>query len=342
MSPQPGWRGSYWHELEADTGRRILLPAPQLTLGTGLAAVQAAMQAAGAPCELLTEAEAASRFPDVRTDGPALLEPGSAVIDAASALAALAAGVPEIATGVRVTRLTDDGRQVTLRTSAGEITARFAVVTAGPWSGALLGALSVAIHGRATLEQVAYLRPAGQRDPVSAGEPAGPDSAPATDGADGTPVMPATPIFIAHAEQAPYGLPVPGSLLYKVGIHPSGPAISPDAQDQEADPYLVGRLSEVARRYLPGYDSEPAATERCIYDNTPDEDFILDRAGNVVVGCGTSGHGFKFGPLLGRWLADLVSGPGGPRAPGAADPESALDPVLRRRFSLARFRPPVD
>ena len=35
----------YWHELEADTGRRILLPAPQLTLGTGLAAVQAAMQA---------------------------------------------------------------------------------------------------------------------------------------------------------------------------------------------------------------------------------------------------------------------------------------------------------
>ncbi len=98
----------------------------------------------------------------------------------------------------------------------------------------------------------------------------------------------------------------------------------------------------MARRYLPGYDSEPAATERCIYDNTPDEDFILDRAGNVVVGCGTSGHGFKFGPLLGRWLADLVSGPGGPRAPGAADPESALDPVLRRRFSLARFRPPVD
>ena len=219
----------YWHELEADTGRRILLPAPQLTLGTGLAAVQAAMQAAGAPCELLTEAEAASRFPDVRTDGPALLEPGSAVIDAASALAALAAGVPEIATGVRVTRLTDDGRLVTLRTSAGVITARSAVVTAGPWSGDLLGALSVAIHGRATLEQVAYLRPAGQR------ETAGTDSAPA---ADGAPVMAATPIFIAHAEQAPYGLPVPGSLLYKVGIHPSGPAISPDAQDQEADPYL--------------------------------------------------------------------------------------------------------
>ena len=149
--------------------------------------------------------------------------------------------------------------------------------------------------------------------------------------------MAATPIFIAHAEQAPYGLPVPGSLLYKVGIHPSGPAISPDAQHQEADSYLIGRLSEVARRYLPGYDCEPAAAERCIYDNTPDEDFILGRAGNVVVGCGTSGHGFKFGPLLGRWLADLAAGPAG--SPAAADPGSALDPVLRRRFSLDRFRP---
>jgi sarcosine oxidase len=33
---------------------------------------------------------------------------------------------------------------------------------------------------------------------------------------------------------------------------------------------------------------------------------VLDRVGPVVVGCGTSGHGFKFGPLFGRILADLA------------------------------------
>jgi sarcosine oxidase len=50
------------------------------------------------------------------------------------------------------------------------------------------------------------------------------------------------------------------------------------------------------------------ATERCVYDNSTDTDFVLDRVGRVVVGCGTSGHGFKFGPLLGELLADLAEG----------------------------------
>ncbi|MFZ0044760.1 MAG: FAD-dependent oxidoreductase, partial [Streptosporangiaceae bacterium] len=89
-----------------------------------------------------------------------------------------------------------------------------------------------------------------------------------------------------------------------------------------------GRLSEVASRHLPGYDPDPAATERCTYDNSPDEDFILDRTGNVVIGCGTSGHGFKFGPLLGEWLADLATG----TAPAGQ---------LQQRFAVGRFSAPV-
>ncbi|MFY9887594.1 MAG: FAD-dependent oxidoreductase [Streptosporangiaceae bacterium] len=297
-----------WHELESESARRILHPASQLTFGSGLQAVHDAMRAAGAPCELLTAAEAAARFPAVRTGGPALLEPDSAVIAADEALAALAARVPQVRTGVRVDQLADDGRQVTLRTSAGVLTARSVIVTAGPWSGRLLATVGVAVPGRATLEQVAYLRPA---------DTAGTDDDPA-----------AMPIFIAHAQQSPYGLPVPGSALYKIGIHPSGPAIDPGQHGQSPDPYLLGRLSEVASRHLPGYDPDPAATERCTYDNSPDEDFILDRTGNVVIGCGTSGHGFKFGPLLGEWLADLATG----TAPAGQ---------LQQRFAVGRFSAPV-
>ena len=117
------------------------------------------------------------------------------------------------------------------------------------------------------------------------------------------------PIFLCHDEQIPYGLPVPGSPLYKFGLHHSGPLVRPGAaQDQSADPGLARQLEEMARRHLPGFDPRPVQLERCVYDNTPDEDFILDRIGNVVVGCGTSGHGFKFGPLLGEWLAGLAVG----------------------------------
>jgi sarcosine oxidase len=297
--------GELWRVLEAESGHRILLPTPQLTFGTGLRAVHDAMQTAGAPCELLPTAAAAERFPAVRIDGPALLEPESCVIAADAALKALAAAVPEIRTGVRAVRLSDDGRQVTVHTSNGALTARAAVITAGPWSGALLATLGLPLPGRPTLEQVAYLRPGGATAPP--------------------------PIFICHADRAPYGLPVPGSPLYKVGIHPSGPATDPDAQEQSADPYLLGKLSEVARRYLPGYDPEPAAAERCVYDNSPDEEFVVDRIGNVVVGSGTSGHGFKFGPLFGEWLADLATGASG-----------GLAPELRQRFTLSRFRPAAE
>ena len=42
------------------------------------------------------------------------------------------------------------------------------------------------------------------------------------------------------------------------------------------------------------------------YTNTASEDFVLERHGRVVRGAGTSGHGFKFGPLLGERLADLA------------------------------------
>ena len=300
--PDPGYVSAarqareLWHELAAEAGRTILRPAPQLTFGPQLAGVHEAMRQAGAPCELLAAEAAAERFPGIRAGGPALLETESAVIAADEALAALAAAAGPVVAGVRATSLSDDGRLVTLRTTAADVTARAAIVTAGPWTSGLL-ARQFGVPSRATLEQVAYLAPAGQ---------------PRHD-----------PIFICHGDQSPYGLPVPGSDHYKIGIHQSGPVADPDGQDQSPDPALLARLADVARRYLPGYAPEPVATERCVYDNAPDEDFILDRVGNIVLGCGTSGHGFKFGPLFGAWLAALACG--GPDVP----PD---------RFALARFR----
>ncbi len=308
--PDPGYvaaarrAGELWRQLEAESGRVILHPTPQLTFGTGLRGVQDAMSQAGAPWELLTAGEVAQRFPTISTGGPALLEPESCVTAADQALAALADGVAEIQTGVRVASLADAGGRVTLRTSSEPVIARVAIITAGPWSGRLLETLGIGLPLRPTLEQVAYLRLAA------------PDDQPA-------------PIFICHGTPSPYGLPVPGTSLYKVGIHLSGPVADPDGGDQPADDYQVARISEVVRQVLPGYDPAPAETERCMYDNTPDEDFVVDRVGNVVIGCGTSGHGFKFGPLFGEWLADLATG-----QPRDAPSERF---ALSERFAQSRF-----
>ena len=62
------------------------------------------------------------------------------------------------------------------------------------------------------------------------------------------------------------------------------------------------------RAWLPDFEPQGAVIDTCLYDNTTDEDFILDRVGHVVVGAGTSGHGFKFGVVLGEVLAGLVIG----------------------------------
>jgi sarcosine oxidase len=180
------------------------------------------------------------------------------------------------------------------------------IVTAGPWTAALL-APQLTLPTEPTLEQVGYLVPKAERQ-----RPA--------------------PIFICHGSESAYGLPVPGSDRYKIGIHCSGPTVSPDQQDQEPDPVMLEQLVRAADWHVPGYQPNPVETERCIYDNTPDEDFILDRVGNIVIGCGTSGHGFKFGPLFGHWLAGLATV--GPEA--LADSDA---PGARERFGVARFRP---
>jgi sarcosine oxidase len=124
------------------------------------------------------------------------------------------------------------------------------------------------------------------------------------------------PIFIEWGDDMIYGLPVPQGPrggLYKVSHHTPGSPLDrydptdPHAIDED-DPVLLAMLTEAVARLLPGLDPEPVASERCVYDNSADTDFVLDRVGHVVVGSGTSGHGFKFGPLLGELLADLADG----------------------------------
>jgi sarcosine oxidase len=69
----------------------------------------------------------------------------------------------------------------------------------------------------------------------------------------------------------------------------------------------VVRLSAWIKERFHGAEPEPQSAETCLYTNTDDERFILERHGPVVVGSPCSGHGFKFAPLIGQRLADLVN-----------------------------------
>jgi sarcosine oxidase len=289
-----------WTELEEASGERLLEPTPQLTFGPLAGQVKTALERAGAPVEVLTEAEAMSRFTGVALNGAGdiLYEPESAVIRADRALAVLAARVqPQVR---KVTELTasDSGVQVSL--ADGEtIDAEVAIVSAGSWTGRLVAPAGISVPGRTSFEQVAFFAPATPTAPTAPTQPA------------------PLPILINYgATTSPYGLPVPGTNRYKLGIHFGGPTIDPDHQSQVEDAGMTRQLQQAVTEFLPGLDPVPVAVERCIYDISPDTNFIVDRIGNVVIGCGTSGHGFKFGPLIGEWLAELAIGQGqGPLPP---------------------------
>jgi sarcosine oxidase len=108
-----------------------------------------------------------------------------------------------------------------------------------------------------------------------------------------------------------------------VAAHIPGRVVDPrDGPFTELDAALEAEVAEYVRDRLPGLYPAGLGTETCLYTMTADEDFLLDRAGPLVVGGGCSGHAFKFGPLLGEFLADLALGQD--------------IPVPRERFALQR------
>ena len=121
----------------------------------------------------------------------------------------------------------------------------------------------------------------------------------------------ARPSIIDHGapdRRLHYGLIAPG-IGYKVGEDSARPERwDPERGERPIEQALVDRLVEHVRTMFPGLDPRPLHSEACLYTMSPDGDFILDRIDGVIVFGGDSGHAFKFGPLLGRLIADMARG----------------------------------
>jgi glycine/D-amino acid oxidase-like deaminating enzyme len=124
--------------------------------------------------------------------------------------------------------------------------------------------------------------------------------------------VPQFTVFIGDiANTGWYGFPLhPREGVVKLGHHGIGQMLHP-----EKDARLVGdsderSLREFLRETLPGLaEAEIVYTRRCLYCDTPDSNFWIDRhpgRDGLSVAAGGSGHGFKFGPVLGGIIADAV------------------------------------
>lgn len=301
-----------WDGLALDTGTELITPAGAVDYGSErnprlLASVLADE---GIEHELLSASESRARWPQIAFDTEVLWHPGAGVIDAETTVNAMVALAVEwgarLLTGWELQSVERNGRGYRLHSSAGEsVDAGNVVISAGGWLPGLLGQLSLPPGFVAGLpeitvrqEQAFHFR---YRDSAADPESVGAASS--------------WPTFIHKAADIQtYGLPGgrdAGFAGQKVAEY-NGGRLLPSAAKQtgEVDPANRERVVDYVRRYLPGLDPKPYAETTCLFTNSPTDDFVIDRIGNLTVLSPCSGHGAKFAPLIGQWAADLATGTG--------------------------------
>lgn len=189
-------------------------------------------------------------------------------------------------TGEEVVSWRADSQHVTVQTASNTFHAASLVIAAGPWSTRVLRGLRMPLT--VTRQPQGWFQPA---DPALwAGLPCWAVGLP--DGA----------LF--------YGFPsLPPSGEVKTARHAPGPPIGADGR-RDPHPCDEAELRELAGAYTPRLAGVPLRTSVCVYTNSPDGHFIIDRHPaypHVVLGCGFSGHGFKMAPAIGEMLADLAT-----------------------------------
>jgi sarcosine oxidase len=286
-----------WLELEAAAGERLLVVTGSVDAGdaasANVAGARAACQRFSLRYDELESGALTARFPGYRlpSDACAIYQPDggwlfpercvTAHVDLARRHGAevrereRVLGWDEMHGGVRVrtTRDTYDGARL--------------ILTAGPWTGSL-------IPRTATL-----LSPERQvmlwTDPLR----------PALFGAG------VFPVFYISVDAGPfYGFPMHDGHGFKIGkYHHRREAVDPDTMDRVCSAEDEAVLREGIRLYFPDADGPTLAMKTCLFTNTPDEHFVIDRltgSPGVCIAAGFSGHGFKFCSVVGEILADLA------------------------------------
>jgi monomeric sarcosine oxidase len=300
-----------WAALAGETGRHLYTETGVLTLGQPddghtLPGFEV-MRAEGLPVEQLTPVECARRFPAFAPEGfnAITYNPKGGMLHASECLRALTerllARGGDVREGVMVRRVEPRGMGGRVILADGTpLDADRVVVTAGPWVHDVLPELPLPV--RATRQQVCYL---GGLSPTQFG-------------------VGRFPVFLAN--MAYYGFPLIGAGWFKVAAHIFGPTVDPNVP-YAPDAAEIERVRDFLRHTIPAAaDAELVATDCCMYDLSPDEHLILDAhpgGAGVIIGSGFSGHGFKFGIVVGELLAALALG------------QTPLFPL--EQFRLSRF-----
>ena len=310
-----------WSLLESVSGKQLISPTGALDFGTLREPEQLAevLARVGVEHELLDRDAATARWPQFTFDSSVLWHPDAGVIDAEGSVGCMLdqaqAHGARVLTGWELRSISRTAHGYELTGHDGRsVAAEHVVVAAGGWLPRLLGSLAIPSGFLDRFPQLEVRQEQAYHFPYLDGpgaQPAGP-----------------WPTFIHKSEAIrTYGLPGgrdAGFRGQKVAEY-NGGKVLPSAAEQDGviDPANRERVVQFVRDHVPGLSPQPYAETTCLFTNTPDQDFVVDRCEGVTVVSPCSGHGAKFAPLIGAYASAMASA-SGPEAGRVLVPEAFL------------------
>ncbi len=286
-----------WRELEEEAGQELLKITGCLTIGepqsTFVSGALASCKRFNLAHDYLGASEVNRRFPGytLTENLAAVFEPNGGIlfpeqcVMAQLDLAARHGAVIHHEEPVLTWRA-PDAHSVLVETTQARYAADRLIITTGPWASELLAGLGLPLKVQRIVN--VHFEP----DNAARFQPE------------------LFPVYLLEtAEGEYYGFPaLPGEGI-KLGRHDIGDVCTPQTINREVAPAEVQMLKELVDRYMRGGAASFKWSLTCMYTNTPDRHFVIDRHplhDNVVYGGGFSGHGFKFASVIGEILAELA------------------------------------
>ncbi len=303
-----------WDELGAENQKRdLLIPTGALYFGDPKASVvtgsRASAQEHGVPCEELGGEAIALRWPSFEPGKGAVgvFERRAGILRAEACMQATLGAARGHGAHLRfdepLLRWGADEHSAWVETRRGRETGAHLILATGAWMKPVLNELGV----KAWVERVVqhWFKPK-----------------------DETGLTPETmPIYLWEGADGVilYGFPLVDGLL-KCAVHHRGADVTVDDVVREVEKSEVEAVRVRLARLIPRAVGQHVRSAVCLYTNTPDGDFLIDRHPRyprVPVASACSGIGFKFAPAVGEILSDLAA---------SRPPRFDLAP-----FSFARF-----
>ena len=304
-----------WAALERDTGRTLTLTTGGVMIGPRegvlVSGAIASAETHSLAYELLDVSALQRRFPAFHP-APHMVgvwEPRAGALFPEECIAAHLEAAARAGATVRANEGAVSWRaargEVEVTTERGITRARQLVLSTGAWLGSHVAATCLPL----TIERVVQV----WFEPASHPEQLAPERCPIT-------------IWEYGHDQFFYAFPLLNGAV-KAALHHQGEVTDPDRVRREVTEEEIERIRDPLGRHIPDAAGRWLDAKTCMYANTPDEHFVLDRHPDhpeVLVVSACSGHGFKFASAIGAVIAELVR-----------DGKTSADIGL---FELARFR----